>query len=139
MTTPNAPACRDCRHWQQFSAVQERGKCRRYAPRPTIPTHDAQSWPETRREDWCGEHQPRTPEDRHDWQYPKTGQHAALMFGVPHVFETPCVFEHVARQRERDAWDACAEFGRNTIPRDGKDGILHQRERDRLYPTPEAK
>lgn len=55
MTELQAPACRECRFWQQFSAVQERGKCRRYAPRPTIPTHDAQSWPETRREDFCGE------------------------------------------------------------------------------------
>lgn len=38
----------------------------------------------------------------------------------------------------REGWDACADFGRNTVPAAGSKGILHARERDARYPLPSA-
>lgn len=112
--TAKAPACRDCRF---YSRVVKWGHC--HAKPPLGPLHrDNRRWPEVYEEEWCGAFAGRDP-------------------APPHKFETPCVFEHVARQRERAAWDACAEFGRTTVPRGGSVGVLHQRERDRLYPAPQ--
>ena len=39
------------------------------------------------------------------------------------------------REREREAWDRCADFGKSTIPHAGREGIWHKAERDRLYPS----
>jgi hypothetical protein len=61
--------CWGCRFWSQDIRDEEplgTGQCRRYAPRPSMnPKHKVTSvepaWPETKRSDWCGEHESHPP------------------------------------------------------------------------------
>ena len=54
------PRCGKCRFWVQYAAVTDagpnRGKCRRHVPAVHIVAgHSFSEWPETKRDDWCGE------------------------------------------------------------------------------------
>ena len=54
--------CSTCRFWHQISSEDNnRGECRRYAPRPgSSPSDDLYvAWAETLDDDWCGEWSPR--------------------------------------------------------------------------------
>lgn len=50
-----------------------------------------------------------------------------------------CVAESEARERERKAWDTCADWNRYTYPADGASSSWTARERDRLYPSLQPK
>lgn len=134
-TTTNAPACRDCRFWSMTldEPDQQFGECRRRAPVPRDGTPEiipATEWPETGCNDWCGEFQPR------EAARAKENNFKCARCGSEVWYELRIV-EHNARDRERAAWDACANFGQHTRPADGAGGIWHSRERDRLYPLQE--
>jgi|APFre7841882590_1041340.scaffolds.fasta_scaffold14013_2 hypothetical protein len=54
--------CETCDYWQQLTAEQEDladyGRCHRHSPMVTGSLSRAR-WPETGRNDWCGEWAPR--------------------------------------------------------------------------------
>lgn len=59
----DGPRCETCKFWRLFRA-EDIGECRRHAPAPIRGIRDAYDvyWPETRDEDWCGEHEPASRE-----------------------------------------------------------------------------
>ncbi len=55
--------CDNCRFWKPhaITSMSHLGFCRRRVPVVSISTVEASLWPETKREDWCGEYEARPP------------------------------------------------------------------------------
>jgi hypothetical protein len=54
--------CQTCRHWAPLDNTRELatfGECHRHAPGPGDPRGGEAVWPQTDKDDWCGEYDRR--------------------------------------------------------------------------------
>ena len=59
------PTCATCKFWEWDAVYEfELHHCLRHAPRED--GGYSGSWPKTTADKWCGEHEPRTPDEKGD-------------------------------------------------------------------------